>query len=255
MPDTAIPPDAIAAYKATDFCVDGDMPFILHIGEPCAALAALFAKENYASCAFISPCNPFGETADSNQNDARQAAFGRMLEARGWRGHFFVTTGRVGAPTFLSPEQVRELNERGHVVGSHSETHPPRMSHCSPEELLGEWRRSVAFLSEPLGEEVVTASVPGGFYSRAVAEAAARAGVRRLFTSEPTERVEEVEGCLVFGRYGVQRWTTPEAVAGIVKGDFLPRRRQQLAWSAKKLTKRVGGEYYLRARRALIGRG
>jgi len=178
-----------------------------------------------------------------------------MLEARGWRGHFFVTTGRVGSPTFLSRGQVRELRERGHVVGSHSETHPPRMSHCTAEELSGEWRRSVGFLSETLGEEVVTASVPGGFYSRAVAEAAARAGVTRLFTSEPTERVEEVEGCLVFGRYGVQRWTTPEAVAGIVKGDFLPRRRQQLVWSAKKLTKRVGGEYYLRARRALIGRG
>lgn len=178
-----------------------------------------------------------------------------MLEARGWRGHFFVTTGRVGSPTFLSREQVRELRERGHVVGSHSETHPPRMSHCAPEELSGEWRRSVAFLSETLGEEVLTASVPGGFYSRAVAEAAARAGVRRLFTSEPTERVAEVEGCLVLGRYGVQRWTTPAAVAGIVTGSFIPRRRQQLVWSAKKLSKRVGGEYYLRARRALIGRG
>ena len=83
MPETAIHPDTIAAYKATDFCVDGDVPFILHIGEPCAALANLYAKENYASCAFISPCNPFGETADSNQNESRQAAFGRMLEARG----------------------------------------------------------------------------------------------------------------------------------------------------------------------------
>jgi len=178
-----------------------------------------------------------------------------MLEARGWRGHFFVTTGRVGSAGFLSRGQVRELRLRGHVVGSHSETHPARMSHCAEDELLGEWRRSVAFLSEALGEEVTTASVPGGYYSRAVAEAAARAGVRRLFTSEPTERVAEVGGCLVFGRYGVQRWTTPEAVAGIVSGRFLPRRRQQLVWSAKKLTKRVGGEYYLRARRALIGGG
>ncbi|HZI17551.1 MAG TPA: polysaccharide deacetylase family protein [Pyrinomonadaceae bacterium] len=178
-----------------------------------------------------------------------------MLEARGWRGHFFVTTGRVGQTAFLSREQVRELRERGHVVGSHSETHPARMSHCAEDELLGEWRRSLGFLSEVLGEEVRVASVPGGYYSRAVASAAAREGVTRLFTSEPTERVNEVDGCLVFGRYGVQRWTGPAAVAGIVAGEILPRRRQQLAWTLKKLTKRVGGEYYLRARRALINRG
>jgi peptidoglycan/xylan/chitin deacetylase (PgdA/CDA1 family) len=178
-----------------------------------------------------------------------------MLEARGWRGHFFVTTGRVGSPAFLSREQIRDLRGRGHVVGSHSETHPLRMSYCPEEELFGEWRRSLDFLSELLGEEVRVASVPGGYYSRAVAETAARAGVRQLFTSEPTERVNEVDGCLVFGRYGVQRWTSPEAVAGIVAGRFLPRRRQQLVWAAKKLTKRVGGDYYLRARRALIDRG
>jgi peptidoglycan/xylan/chitin deacetylase (PgdA/CDA1 family) len=178
-----------------------------------------------------------------------------LLEARGWRGHFFVTTGSVGRPSFLSPEQVRELHRRGHIVGSHSETHPPRMSHCSASELLREWRASVEFLSDLLGERVRAASVPGGYYSRAVAEAAARAGIERLFTSEPVERVVEVDGCLVFGRYGVQRWTTPATVAGIVSGKFVPRRRQQFIWSAKKLTKWVGGEYYLKARRVLIGRG
>ena len=50
-----------------------------------------------------------------------------MLERRGWRGHFFVTTSRIGEPGFVGPDAVRELAERGHDVGSHSHTHPTYM--------------------------------------------------------------------------------------------------------------------------------
>jgi hypothetical protein len=83
MSDTAIAPATIAAYLGTDFCVDGDAPFVMRIGAPCEALAAVYAEKNYASCAFISACNPLGEPADETLNEARQAAFARMLEARG----------------------------------------------------------------------------------------------------------------------------------------------------------------------------
>src|SRR5437762_11736883 len=37
-----------------------------------------------------------------------------MLERFGWRGHFFITTDRIGKPGFLSEMQLRELNRRGH---------------------------------------------------------------------------------------------------------------------------------------------
>lgn len=177
------------------------------------------------------------------------------LERRGWRGHFFVTTGRVGTPGFLTRGQIVELDRRGHVVGSHSATHPLRMARCSYEEMLGEWRTSVAFLSDALGREVSVASVPGGYYSRRVAEAAGEAGIRHLFTSEPTAGLQRVGDCLVVGRYTVQRWTTPRAAAGIASGRLGPRLRQAVLWNAKKATKAVGGELYLRARKALIGRG
>lgn len=177
------------------------------------------------------------------------------LERRGWRGHFFVTTGRVGTPGFLSREQIVELDRRGHVVGSHSATHPLRMARCSYEEMLGEWKTSVGVLSDILGRGVTAASVPGGYYSRRVAEAADEAGIKHLFTSEPTAGLQRVGGCLVVGRYTVQRWTTPRAAAAIAAGRLGPRLRQAVLWNAKKATKAVGGEFYLRARKALIGRG
>ena len=46
------------------------------------------------------------------------------LEARGWRGHCFVSTDQIGTRGFLDAAQIRELDARGHVIGSHSASHP-----------------------------------------------------------------------------------------------------------------------------------
>jgi len=49
------------------------------------------------------------------------------VEAHGWRAHFFVPTARIGERGFLGPEALRELAARGHVLGSHSHSHPAYM--------------------------------------------------------------------------------------------------------------------------------
>ena len=43
-----------------------------------------------------------------------------LLESRNWRGLFFVTTNLIGTRGFLTPSQIRDLDARGHVIGSHS---------------------------------------------------------------------------------------------------------------------------------------
>jgi len=178
-----------------------------------------------------------------------------MLEERGWIGHFFITTGRIGTEGFLTREQVRELDRRGHVVGSHSVSHPARMAALSREDLRREWGESVAELSNLLGKAVTTGSVPGGYHSRVVAETAAEAGIERLFHSEPTDRVgSNVAGLLQFGRYNVQRATPPETAAGLARNSFTLRTRQTLLWNAKKIVKKVGGRYWLAARKRILDR-
>lgn len=194
---------------------------------------------------------PLFLTFDDGGRSAYSVVAG-MLEAHGWRGHFFVTANRLETPTFLSRREARELHGRGHVIGSHSLTHPSRMSHCTPAELRREWTESIELLSDALGERVTSASVPGGYYSRAVAEAASEAGIETLFTSEPTLSVRRTNSCLVFGRLTVQRWMSAETAAALACGRVAPRLRQVLYWNAKKATKRVGGEYYLRLRKALL---
>lgn len=176
-----------------------------------------------------------------------------LLESRHWVGHFFVTTGKIGLPAFLDREAIRELDRRGHVIGSHSHTHPPRISALDPQQLREEWHRSTTLLAELLGHPVLVASVPGGFYSRAVAEAAEAAGIRALFTSEPVKHMEAVGACAVLGRYAVRRGTTPEqAVALSTGGRSAEQVRQYLLWNVKKVVKAAGGDRYLAWRRRLL---
>ncbi len=177
-----------------------------------------------------------------------------LLDARGWPGHFFITTDRIGTTGFLSKEEIRELRRRGHVVGSHSCSHPTRMSQCSRDQLRSEWSGSVRLLQDLLGEPVPVASVPGGFYSHAVGQAAAEAGIRTLFNSEPTATIGAVSGAALLGRYFVQRAMPPEISASFAGGPPGPRLKQAMIWKAKKLAKAAGGEFYLKIREKLLSR-
>jgi peptidoglycan/xylan/chitin deacetylase (PgdA/CDA1 family) len=175
-----------------------------------------------------------------------------LLESRGWRGHFFVTTDRIGKPGFLSAHQIRELYLRGHAIGSHSHTHPTRMAALTRAEIDEEWRRSVGALSSILRVEVKLASVPGGYYSRQVGESAAAAGIEALFTSEPTMEVGIGTGCLVIGRYVIQRGMGPEWSGGLAARRRRFRWHQTLLWEAKRAAKWLGGSAYLRLRQEIL---
>src|SRR5262249_30205741 len=138
--------------------------------------------------------------------------------------------------------QIRELRRRGHMIGSHSCSHPERMSHIPREAMLSEWRLSTERLAAILGERVDMASVPGGFYSRPVAETAAQSGIRLLFTSNPTIRSRMVNDCLVLGRFTMQAGTPPVTVGRLVGGAPWPRWQQMIVWQAKAPMKLLCGE-------------
>jgi len=194
---------------------------------------------------------PFLLTFDDGGESAVTAVAG-ILKRLGWSGHFFVTAGQIGKKGFLNAEQIRSLRSEGHVVGSHSFSHPIRMSHCSEEELLTEWTSSIKILSDILNEQVDTASVPGGYYSTRVGEAAAEAGIRVLFNSEPTTALHNVLGCLVVGRYNISRGMPPGVSGDLVSGRSQERSRQWLYWNFKKLAKKFAGRPYLAARQWLL---
>jgi len=176
-----------------------------------------------------------------------------VLEEHGLRGRFFIATERLGTPGFLDRGQVAELAAAGHVIGSHSHTHPERMSALSYQEILTEWRTSIAVLEDALGAPVEQASVPNGFTDDAVVAAAREAGIRTLFTSTPTRRRRAVPDMEVVGRFAVLAVDTPRAAVGLAGDALLPRLRQQARWQALALPKRLLGERYPVLRSRLLG--
>src|SRR5581483_288615 len=175
------------------------------------------------------------------------------LAKYGWKAHFFISTDFIGTPGFLAAEQIAELSRQGHIIGSHSCSHPRRMSSCSWQTLLLEWKNSIEVLSQIIAAPVQFASVPGGNSSRQVEFAAAESGIRVLFTSEPTTRVKVVNSCFVLGRYGVIRGISAASAASVAAGDVLPRAKQFVSWKVKMTIKGIAGGYYDRFRDFCFG--
>jgi peptidoglycan/xylan/chitin deacetylase (PgdA/CDA1 family) len=172
-----------------------------------------------------------------------------MLERRGWRGHFFITTGRLGTPGFLTAEGARELAARGHGVGSHSHTHPTYMGKLSRNEIQYEWDASRDRLAEVLGEPPASAAVPGGFLSSVVTECAAKAGYTTLMTSEPVRKVRFFSGVQVVGRYTIWSSTPPAIAAAYLRGSAGARARLWAEWRLKGAAKRISPQAYDALRR------
>lgn len=86
-PATRIDAATRQAYRETDYRVQDDPPFTLHIGEPSPALAAAQRQQGVDCSAYVSACNPLGQRLAARDNAARHAALGRELADRGlaWR--------------------------------------------------------------------------------------------------------------------------------------------------------------------------
>ena len=194
--------------------------------------------------AHIAPV-PYLITADDG-GVSYYTVLAERLESRGWRGHCFVATDFVGTPGFLTVSQIRDLDARGHVIGSHSASHPARFSACHPDAMRREWLRSRLALEDLLGHSVNAGSVPGGYYSRGVAEAAGDAGLRILFTSEPTTTIHLEHGIHVIGRFTLRRGHSPDMAARLAGTSPWTRSAEWTRWNAKALVKPVLGQAYPR---------
>jgi len=168
------------------------------------------------------------------------------LEAHGWRGHCFIPTDMIGRRGFLTPARIRELDARGHVIGSHSSSHPARLSACREDQIRDEWSRSRQMLEDLLGHAVIVGSVPGGYYSRRVATAAREAGIEVLFTSEPATSIR-YEGALeVRGRFTIRQGHPPDAARRLLLPAPWTRLAAWTSWHAKGLVKPLLGSSYIR---------
>ncbi len=229
-----------ASYKLTDSDFEDHLRSIAQAVDNDPATATQLLDGTAGPCPLFLTFDDGGSSAHSYIADA--------LEKRGWRGHFLVTGESVGMKTFLKPFELRDLSARGHVIGTHSFSHPHMMGILSRARLLDEWSRGAAVLSDVLGEEIVVASIPGGFSRPIVAETAAEAGIKLLFTSNPTIKCREIDGCLTVGRFSIRRGTSARTAAALASRAVAPRLGQFLLYSFLGMMRAIGGEHYTRAR-------
>ena len=161
-------------------------------------------------------------------------AIGEELCRRNWRGHFFISTGLIGRRTFLTIEEIRQLRAAGHIIGSHSHSHPDIYRELRWEQMMVEWTQSADILAQILGEPCTAAAVPGGEISRQVLKSAAAAGLRYVFTSDPCPEPRIVGGAWVLGRFCVKASTAADEIADLSRfrrwrSKLLVRRLKQLA--------------------------
>jgi len=174
------------------------------------------------------------------------------LEIRHITGVFFISTKYLGTTGFLNHEQLKSLHTRGHILGSHSHSHPRIFSNLTYKELLNEWQQSKEILENILGVEITSASVPGGYYSRAVAEAAGESGFKLLFTSEPSGKLLRQGNCFITGRYSIKQQDIPKKADNIINHNKIYFAREYMAWNTKKLVKNLLGKQYLKIRERLL---
>lgn len=170
-----------------------------------------------------------------------------ILEKYGFRGKFYISTGYIGSKGFLNADQIRELNNRGHIIGSHSHSHPERMSAMSVADINNEWRISQGLLAEVLGTTPTYASIPNGYQSKDVLNAMTSAGISVIDTSATTTRQSKFNNATVRGRYAITDDTTVEEVIQLISSPMC-RFKKSVRWQVLSVSKKILGDSYLKIR-------
>jgi peptidoglycan/xylan/chitin deacetylase (PgdA/CDA1 family) len=167
-----------------------------------------------------------------------------LLEQYQYTGLFFIPTASIGKPGFLAAAQIKELYKRGHIIGSHGHTHRP-LSHLPYKDILREWQDSISILKEITGQHATEASLPGGWYSKSAAKAAAEAGIKTLYTSEPASDSFEIYDCKVQGRFNIN----PSSHIPNLLSNIQLQKQLHNEWKRKEMVKKLLGSWYLKIRR------
>lgn len=170
-----------------------------------------------------------------------------VLEKYGFRGTFYISTGLIGRNGFLNSEQIKELERRGHIVGSHSHSHPERMSAMTKDQITLEWQTSQDTLTKILGHTPDTASIPNGYSSKEVLDAMISSGITSIDTSATTTKQSRYLNSRIRGRYAITDDMTTAQVMQIITSPAF-RFKKAMRWQILQIAKALLGNAYLSIR-------
>ena len=164
-----------------------------------------------------------------------------LLEKHGFKGVFFISTKYIGTPGFLSVEHIKDLKSRGHIIGSHSHTHPANITEKNID-LQQEWLESKRILENICGE-IETCSIPNGYQSKNVFDIISKSGYQSVYTSCPNTETQIHKRIKVLGRFGIHNDTTDLNLSKVLTSK-LYRAKLGIRWRVLSIAKSLLGDKY-----------
>ena len=76
----------------------------------------------------------------------------------------FVSTEPVGSTGYMNWEQIKEIENSGHIIGLHSNSHPMKIDDLDILEQKEEYQKNVNHLRSILNQDIISMSHPCGNY-------------------------------------------------------------------------------------------
>jgi len=174
-----------------------------------------------------------------------------ILEQTGFGGTFYVTSGFLGHPGYMSHSQLRELAALGFEIGCHSMTHA-YLPDLDDAGLHNEIAEAKLRLEQTTGRAVEHFSCPGGRYDTRVVEVARSSGYLSVATSRIQANGISTDP-FALGRVAILRGTDLQRFSQICRGQGLwrLRARDTLLRAARRV---LGHSVYDQVRSDLLRR-
>lgn len=174
---------------------------------------------------------PVAVTFDDGYADTYRAV--ELLRASGIVSTVYVTTGEIGAPDRLLPQQIVGLTELpGIEVGAHG-VHHHRLDELQQHELVKEVGESKAHLEQVIGERIDSFAYPHGAHDCRVSAAVIAEGYRSA-AAVKNAVCHAGDDPFAIARWTVTAGTPAQRIAQVLEGDGVP-----LAWPGERLRTRA----------------
>lgn len=112
-----------------------------------------------------------------------------ILDSCDMKGIFFIVTNNIGLPDYLTKHEIRKLISSGHIIGSHSHTHP-NFNTLENNQVRSELRTSKSILENICNQPITAFAFPGGKYKKWHTLIAMEEGYNKVFTSFESNKIK-----------------------------------------------------------------
>ena len=106
-----------------------------------------------------------------------------ILQKYGFKGTFFIISGKIGESEYMNEAQIRELAKAGNEIGSHSVSHPD-LANLSDAKVKTEVEKSKADLEALAGQKIISFCYPAGKFATSVEKILEMAGYKIAVTTK-----------------------------------------------------------------------